>query len=321
MSNNITDRLKYKESVVKFSKKYGTARAAYKFGECKRTIYRWRSRYDGTLESLKDKSRRPHSHPNQHTEEEIKLIKNYKRNNKETGLVVLWIKLRQAGYTRTIQGLYHVMQRIGIYEKTPSKKKESEPNEWISGKYPGEKIQVDVKYVPKKCMSKELQEKGERFYQYTAIDEYSRLRYTWFTNAHDTYASSEFAKRLIKYFPFKIETIQTDNGFEFTNRLSWQAFLKNKKTMFEKTLEELGLKYKVIKPHTPKQNGRVERSHRKDQERFYYKRVFYSLEDLRNQGKEWRKEYNNFPMRPLEWLSPREFIEKYKSQEESLFAI
>ena len=59
--------------------------------------------------------------------------------------------------------------------------------------------------------------------------------------------------------------------------------------MFEKTLEELGIEYKEIKPHTPKQNGRVERSHRKDQERFYYKRVFYSLEDLSNQGKEWRK--------------------------------
>ena len=162
---------------------------------------------------------------------------------------------------------------------------------------------------------------GEKFYQYTAIDEYSRLRYTWFTNAYDTYASSEFARRLVKYFPFKIKTIQTDNGFEFTNRLSWKAFVKDKKTMFENTLEELGLEYKVIKPHTPKQNGRVERSHRKDQERFYYKRVFYNLDDLRNQGKEWRKEYNNFPMRPLGWLSPREFIKKYKSQEESLFAI
>ena len=153
---------------------------------------------------------------------------------------------------------------------------------------------------------------GEKFYQYTAIDEYSRLRYTWFTKAHDTYASSEFARRLVKYFSFKIKTIQTDNGFEFTNRLSWQAFMKNKKTMFEKTIEELGIEYKVIRPHTPKQNGRVERSHRKDQERFYYKRVFYSLEDLRNQGKEWRKEYNNFPMRPLGWLSPREFIKNIK---------
>ena len=138
---------------------------------------------------------------------------------------------------------------------------------------------------------------------------------------HMTHVSSEFLRRVVKYFPFKINTIQTDNGFKFTNRLSWQVFLKSKKMMFEKTIEELGLEYKVIKPHTPKQNGRVERSHRKDQERFYYNKVFCSLEDLRNRGRDWRKEYNNFPMRPLGWLSPNEFIKKYKSQEESLLTI
>ena len=293
MSNNITQKQKYKESVVKFSYKYGVTKAAIKFGECKRTIYRWRKRYDGTIKSLEDKSRKPHYHPNQHTEEEIRMIKNYKNNNKETGLVILWVKLREAGYKRTIQGLYHVLQRLGIYEKAPSKKKESEPSEWVTGRYPGEKVQVDVKYVPKACMSPELQERGEKYYQYTAIDEYTRLRYTWFTNAHDTYASSEFAKKLVKYFPFEIKTIQTDNGIE----------------------------YKTIKPHTPKQNGRVERSHRKDQERFYYKRVFCSLEDLRNRGADWRKEYNNFPMRPLGWLSPNEFLKRYKSQGESVETI
>ncbi len=78
MGNNITQKLKYKESVVKFSYKYGVTKAAVKFGECRRTVYRWRERYDGSLKSLKDKSRRPHYHPNQHTEEEIKMIKNYK---------------------------------------------------------------------------------------------------------------------------------------------------------------------------------------------------------------------------------------------------
>lgn len=316
MGNNITQKLKYKESVIKFSYRYGVTKAAIRFGECKRTVYRWRERYDGSLESLKDKSRKPHHHPNEHTTEEIKLIRNYKANNKKTGLVVLWIKLRQAGYTRTVQGLYHVMRRLGIYERAPSKKKKYQPTEWITGKYPGEKVQVDVKYVPKECMSPELQEKEEKFYQYTAIDEFTRLRYTWFTNEHSTYMSAEFVRRLIKYFPFKIETIQTDNGFEFTNRLSWNAFMKRKKTMFEETLEEKGIKYKVIKPHTPKQNGRVERSHRKDQERFYYRKVFWSLEDLRNRGADWRKEYNNFPMRPLGWLSPNEFLKKYKSQGE-----
>ena len=99
------------------------------------------------------------------------------------------------------------------------------------------------------------------------------------------------------------------------------TLIKSNFVNLKSKLEELGIKHKLIKPKTPRHNGKVERSHRKDQERFYYKRVFYSLEDLRNQGKEWRKEYNNFPMRPLGWLSPREFIKKYKSQEESLFAI
>ena len=80
MSNNITQKQKYKESVVKFSYKYGVTKAAIKFGECKRTIYRWRKRYDGTIKSLEDKSRKPHYHPNQHTEEEIRMIKNYKNN-------------------------------------------------------------------------------------------------------------------------------------------------------------------------------------------------------------------------------------------------
>ena len=83
----------------------------------------------------------------------------------------------------------------------------------------------------------------------------------------------------------------------------------------------LKIKYRQIKPYTPKENGKVERSHRKDQERFYYKKVFYSLEDLRNRGRDWRKEYNNFPMRPLGWLSPNEFLKRYKSQEESSITI
>lgn len=321
MGNSISQKLKYKQSVIKFSYKYGVTKAAIKYGECRRTIYRWRKRYDGTLESLKDKSRRPHSHPNQHTAKEIELIRNYKRNNKKTGLVVLWVKLREAGYTRTIQGLYHVMQRIGIYEKAPSKKKAKKNVEVVPVTYPGEKVQIDVKYVPQECMTKELKEKGEKYYQYTAIDEFTRIRYTWFTNEHSTYMSSEFVKRVIKYYPFKIETIQTDNGFEFTNRLNWNSAMKNKKTIFETTLDKIGIKYKKIKPYTPKENGKVERSHRKDQERFYYGRIFYSLEDLRNRGKEWRKEYNNFPMRPLGWLSPNEFLKRYKSQEESLRTI
>ena len=312
MNNSITQKLKYKQSIIKFSMKYGVTKASIEFNVNRRTIYRWRERYDGTLESLKDKSHRPKHHPNEHTAEEIKLIKDYKANNKETGLVVLWVKLRRAGYTRTIQGLYHVMIRLGIYKKAPSKRKRKQAPEVPIARYPGERVQIDVKYVPRECMSKELKEIGEKYYQYTAIDEYTRLRYTYFSKEHNTYESRVFVDRLIKYFPFKIELIQTDNGFEFTNRLSWNAFNKNKKTMFEKRLEELKIKHSLIRPHTPTQNGKVERSHRKDQERFYYKRVFINLEDLQEKGRRWLREYNNFPMRPLKWLSPIEKLQEYQ---------
>ena len=104
MSKSITQKMKYKQSVIKYSYKYGVKKAAIQFNEWPKTIYRWRKRYDGNIESLRDISRKPHHHPNEHTDEEIKLIKDYKRNNKETGLVVLWVKLKEAGYARTIQG-------------------------------------------------------------------------------------------------------------------------------------------------------------------------------------------------------------------------
>ena len=307
--NSITQDIQYKQSVVKYSYRNGVTKAAIKFKMHRKTIYRWREKYDGTAQSLKNKSRKPHSHPNQHTEEEIKLIKNYKYKNKDTGLVVLWVKLREVGYTRTITSLYRVMQRIGIYNKAPSKKKEYEPKPYEQMRYPGERVQIDVKYIPRKNLTKEVIEEDGRYYQYTAIDEYTRKRVLWASKEQSTSASAEFVDIVMKKFPFKIECIQTDNGFEFTNRL--HTYYTNKKTMFEKKLEKLGIRHKLIKPKTPRHNGKVERSHRKDQERFYYNKVFCSFEDFKNRLKYWEKVYNNFPMKPLNWLSPNEKYLEY----------
>ena len=309
--NSITQNIKFKQSVIKYSYKNGVTAASLQYKVPRKTIYRWRERYDGTLASLVNKSRKSHRSPRAHTQQEIKLIKDYKNKNKDTGLVVLWVKLRKAGYTRSVTSLYRVMIKIGIYKKAPSKKKVYEPKAYQQMAYPGQRVQVDVKYVPMKCLTEELRKTGERYYQYTAIDEYTRLRVLWFAKEHSTYESSKFAEIIKKKFPFKIEEIQTDNGFEFTNRLSYNTSIRSKKTMFERKLEELGIKHKLIKPYTPRHNGKVERSHRKDQERFYYKKVFYSFEDLEKRAKYWIKEYNNFPMRPLGWLSPREKYLEY----------
>ena len=302
--NSITQDILFKQSVVEYSLKHGVTEAAIRYKQHRKTIYRWREKYDGTRKSLINKSRRPHSHPNQHTQEEIKMIKKYKAQNRDAGLVVLWIKLMKNGYTRSITSLYRVMVRLEIYRKAPSKKKKYIPKPYHQMKYPGERVQIDVKYVPRECMSKELQNNGEKYYQYTAIDEFTRQRVLWASKEQSTYASAQFIDIVRKKLKYKIKCIQTDNGVEFTNKLLPQK--NNRETLFEKKLKELGIEHKLIRPRTPRHNGKVERSHRKDQEIFYYKRVFVSFEDFKEKLRHWTREYNNFPMKPLNWKSPNE---------------
>ncbi len=114
-------------------------------------IYRWKRRYNGSIESLRDRSRRPHHHPNQHTPEEIKLIFDMRRRNPNAGLVVFWVKLKQRGYSRSIPGLYRFLRKQGIMAvHPPNPKYISKPYEQMD--YPGQRIQVDVKFVPSACL-------------------------------------------------------------------------------------------------------------------------------------------------------------------------
>ncbi len=77
----------------------------------------------------------------------------------------------------------------------------------------------------------------------------------------------------------------------------------------------MGIRHKQIRPYTPRHNGKVERSHRKDNEMFYAKKTFYSLEDYNKQLRRYMNEYNNFPMRPLNWLSPNEYLASFFSKQ------
>ena len=109
----------------------------------------------------------------------------------------------QAGYKRSITSLYRMLVKLGIYNKVPSKKKKYEPKLYQPMRYPGEKVQVDVKYVPKACMTKELIKRNERYYQYTAIDKYKIQRVIWFAKEHSRYESSKFIDIIIKNFKYK----------------------------------------------------------------------------------------------------------------------
>ena len=154
------------------------------------------------------------------------------------------------------------------------------PKPYEQMEHPGQRIQIDVKFVPAACLVNS-NVKGEKFFQYTALDEFSRWRF--------------------------VEA--TDNGPEFTNRFTTH---RNKPTMFQAHLLAHGIRHKLIRPFTPRHNGKVERSHRKDNERFYATHTFYSFEDFSRQLKVYnRRDYNYFPMRPLGWKTPAQVLRVY----------
>ena len=306
---SITQNMKYLQSLMSFAEKYGVKAASRKYNRARSFIYFWRKRWDGTPESLCCRSKRPHSHPNQHTEEELRLICNMRRRNPNLGIIELWCRLRERGYTRCVESLYRVMKREGMM---PQKKKEKKyiPKPYEQMTHPGERIQIDVKVVPGKCIA----DPELRLYQYTAIDEYSRYRVLGAYPEQSTYSSTLFLKKVVLEFTRKgieVECIQTDNGFEFTNRFSAST---NKPTLFEATLQQLGIRHKLIRPYTPRHNGKVERSHREDQKRFYNKHSFYSLDDFCGQLAAHKRYSNQLPMRPLHWRSPIQVLRDYPVQ-------
>ena len=267
------------------------------------SLWRWNNKYDGSKESLIDKSHRPiRKHPRAHTEEEMKWIKDLIRRNPHITLNEIWYKLKiNKGYTRRPASLYRILREIGYYNNPEIKGTRKKHNkEYNTPKQIGEKWQIDVKYVPMECKVKLSGDK--RYYQYTCIDEASRERYLeWYEEASPK-NTVDFIKKCIKYYGYKTKVIQTDNGTEFSYN---QAKIKKEHPM-DILLKELGIRHYKIRPRTPEHNGKVERSHRNDNERFYSWLRFYSLEDLRKQGAAYLKRSNKIPMAVLGYLTPKE---------------
>ena len=231
-----------------------------------------------------------------------------RRRNPHDGLIVFWVKLRQRGYRRTPSGLYRCMRRLGVYPvKLPNPKRKHKPYE--RAVRPGSKVQIDVKVVPKACIAEQAWKQGLRLFQYTAIDECTRFRYVAAFPEQSTYSSAQFLDQLVTHFPFRILEVQTDNGSEFTKHFGNQHYPDL--TLFEQRLQSYGIAYHKIRPYTPRHNGKVERSHRKDNEYFYASHRFYSIEDFQNQLAVHNRKYNDFSMQPLGWKSPKEYLHSF----------
>ena len=264
----------------------------------KASLMRWNKRFDGSPDSLADKSHRPHTpHPNAHSETELKWIHDLHRRNPHISLLEMYGKLKtNKGYKRHPLSLYRVFVRLGFSSKAPSTKKAYVPKPYHTPDKIGIKWQMDVKYVPSGCYTGQVPQK---FYQYTVIDEASRERFIYPYLEQSSFSTVDFLKRAISYFGYKPCILQTDNGAEFTHIVK-----TDRMHPLDVLCQELNIEHKKIRPRTPRHNGKVERSHRNDQERFYNFLKFYSYEDLTVQMKRYRQRSNNIPMQVLNWMSP-----------------
>lgn len=270
------------------------------------SLYRWNLLYDGTDDSIKDKSHKPLSkHPNAHTDEELKWIKDLiiKHKNDNLTLCEYWYKLRiNKGYKRNIGSLYRVMRKLGYYKQINiNGTSKYVPKKYDTPKMLGMKWQIDVKFVPVVCQSEKIP-CDKRFYQYTCIDEATRERFLYWYDEHTPANTVDFVKRCIAYYEYKPLEIQTDNGTEFT----WNQEKMTKLHPLDNLCLELDIDHHKIRPRTPRHNGKVERSHRNDNERFYNNLKFDSLEDLRNKGKKYLERSNKIPMAVLNYKTPLE---------------
>lgn len=310
--NILSQEARKRQAVVKLAMKKSVTFAAEKYGVSRSSVKRWINRYDGTWQSLKERSHRPHSHPRRHTDaEEMIISKAFWKMFTRYGWYGVYEEAKDNGYRRSLSGLIYAAKRLGLVDEAKKRKTRRHDRRYPEILVPGEKVQIDVKEVPYHCLRGNLVRDDKHLYQWTAIDECTRYRFVYGFEEHTPENSVKFLRMLEKAFLFKIQTIQTDNGTEFTYKYISEA----EECPFDKELRRLGIQHKLIPPRTPWHNGKVERSHRNDQRYFYDWETFRSVEDLNRKLSQHLIWSNNKPMRTLKDKSPRALlIEKLREQ-------
>ena len=299
-----TQEAAFRQRMLEYQRNEHTVtETAIRYHLSRKTVYKWQKRWDGTAKSLMDQSRRPKSSPKKQTEDEIRLVKRQAKKYKWQDHILAYQGAMERGYTRCF-GCFTKTVRKLLDQKPKRTKKKRKNKPYQRADYPGQKVQVDVKYVPSNCVTD-----GRKYYQYTAVDECSRWTYRYMYDEHSTESSIQFLHRLVKEAPFQIKRIQTDNGNEWTKQLTSND--PRNLTSFELGLKAYGIEYQRIRVATPRHNGKVERQHRIDQARFYNSLRMFSLLDGRQQLAEYQRKSNDYIKGCLGMKSPNQVVEMY----------
>jgi hypothetical protein len=270
---------------------------------CIRIVWQWwiNSKQGKETEQLQNKSFAPKTkHSHAHTDNECLAIESVVLQYPNTPIIELYGQLRLYwGYRRSYSTFYNYFTKH--YTTPKSVLALYIPKQYDTPQMIGQKWQMDVKCVPSFCPQGECS--GEKFYQYSMIDEAARQRFIFPYKEQTTYSTQQFIRSAINYFGYRPIQIQTDNGPEFVNNHNPKNKNYTTKLSYpEQLCRELNIDFKQIRPATPRHNGKVERYHREDQKWYTHLR-FNTYQELQDKMLLHLKLTNEAPSRALNWQS------------------
>lgn len=278
------------------------------FPHGKRTLERWLAVYlQKGVDGLEPKSTRPKTSPKETSIAIKETVIALRKKKKACALKLHW-KLKKQGIILHERTIGKIIKAEHLVRKYRTKK--------VQYKYlkvalkPGELIEIDVKHVPGTIA-------GRAYFQYTAIDCASRWRYLRIFEEECTQSTIIFFADVIARFPYPVTGLKTDNHSTFTNRYNGTYKRADLMPAHQHALDllcaERGIVHYLIDPGKPSQNGKVERSHRSDQETLYDDAIFHSPQDLRRKVALWNIEYNDLEHCGLNGKTPNEALAEFKN--------
>ena len=287
-------RMHRKKIILEYAIGIGNNRKACReFNINRSTFYNWKKTYDKEgFEGLRRKKPIPYNHPRKIPQETIDKILDLRKNYQLGSKRITWYLERYHGISISESSVTRVLVRNGVNRLSKAASKRTLHTKRYAKKVPGHHVQVDVKFAS----LTDPNGHSVRRFQYTAIDDATRIRALKMYRKHNQQSATDFIDYVIEKFPFRIHTVRTDRGHEFQARFHWHV-------------EDKGMRHVYIKPRTPQLNGKVERSHRTDQEEFYQLLTYKDDVDLNKKLDAWENFYNfNRPHGAFDGKTPYEAL-------------
>jgi len=269
-------RVRFIVTVLEYAKIFGVTKSCREFDVSRSTFYEWKNRYDSKGKSgLYRKKVIALTHPKKASYQTVQKVIELRTEYKLGSLRIKYYLERYHDITVSESTVTRILKANNLNRLPKYSSRRAIHSKRYSKKIPGHHVQVDVKVLN----LKDLEGKTVRRYQYTAIDDAARIRALKIFPQHNQDCAIRFIDYVVEIFPFRISTIRTDRGHEFQVR-------------FHCHIEDMGMIHVYIKPRTTHLKGKVERSHRTDQQEFYQLLSYTDDVDLIKKLKVWEYFYN-----------------------------